>query len=117
MSLTRTTTELATEVLRFLTVIAADEAIAAADESYITNVYYDKWDELAGENLAYWTKGEIPKACFLVLRDIVANEVAGAFGKGQSVEDKDARDKLLRQRLRRHTMTQASGHEQAVEYF
>lgn len=117
MSLNRTTTELATEVLRSLAVLAAEETIAAADETYIINIYNDKWDELEGDNLAYWVKSEIPKVVFLVLRDLIALEVQGAFGQPITVEDKEARERVLRQRLRRHTSIKATGHNQETEYF
>ncbi len=117
MSLFRTTAELATEVLRALTVLAADETIAATDETYVTGVYNDLWDELAGQNLAYWDKTAIPKVVFLAVKDLVALHVMGAYGQPMSVEDKDARHKILCQRLRKHTSTQATGHDQNVSYF
>ncbi len=117
MSLTRTTTELATEVLRSLAILAADETIASADETYITGVYNDLWDDLEGDNLAYWDKTAVPKVVFLVVRDLVALHVMSAYGQPIAVEDKEARDRLLRVRLRKHTATQATGHDQDVQYF
>lgn len=117
MSLFRSTTELATEVLRSLSVLAADETIAGADETYITGVYNDLWDELSGQNLAYWTKTSIPKTVFLVVKDLTALHVMGAFGQPMAIEDKEARHKLLCQRLRKHTATQATGHDQDVSFF
>jgi len=119
MSIYKTTTELATSVLQHLGELAAGEAIDTEDDSYITGVYNDKWEELADESvsLAYWPKDDIPTVVFLIVRDLIANEVRAAYGQPMAAQVKENEEITILRRLRRHVSTKASGHRTRAEYF
>lgn len=110
MSLTVTTTVLAEAVLRELGVIDATESPDSIDETYVTTAYSRKFYELRDRDLAYWNETAIPQEIFLTVRDLVMNEVRGAFGEPMSAADKDAQESIILRQLRRHTQRRASGH-------
>lgn len=117
MSLTSTTSDLATAVLRELNVIDAVESPASIDTTFVTDAYNRKFDELQDRELAYWDKTAIPNTIFLIVRDLVMNEVKGAYGEPMSALDKEGQETIILRRLRRHTQRKPSGHNVMSDYF
>ena len=114
-----TTGQLATAVLQHLAVLDATETIDTTDQDYITDIWAAKWEEITshGAELTYFSYDDIPNPVFLIVRDLVANEVRGAFGMPISAADKEAEETVILRRLRRHTQTQASNKNVRVDYF
>jgi len=78
--MTRTTTELATEVMRLMNWIAQHETPDAADDAHIKRVYSDWFATAQTRDLVYWPEADIPNAAFLAIVRIVADLVGPAFG-------------------------------------
>lgn len=119
--------ELATDVLRKLTVVDALETPSAQDSAYVEDQYDHKYAELRDKGLAYWTNTdrsteEIPLVVFGALVDIMCEDVAGAFGlKTPSDTDDVGRQvscgtKGLRN-LRAHVAKRPSGESTKAVYF
>jgi hypothetical protein len=106
-----TTTQLADAVLRELGVVDAEETPDSVDRTYVTDRYAEKYAELSapGLELTYWAASSIPDAVFLTLRDLMMNEVRGAFGEPMDPAEKEARQAVLLRPLRRHTSVEKSG--------
>lgn len=119
MSLTRTVDELGEAVLRELGVIDAAETPDSDDLDYIEERYIEKFHALAshGLDLTYWTSTSIPVAVFLIMRDLMMNEVRGAFGEPMTPEEKEGREIVILKALRRHISRPKSGHAIVGEYF
>jgi len=117
MSLTSTTSDLATAVLREMNIIDAVETPAAIDATFVTDAYNRKFDELQDRELAYWDRAEIPNSIFLVVRDLVINEVRGAYGEPMAAAEKEGQEIIILRRLRRHTQRRPSGHNVVADYF
>lgn len=117
MAITRTRQELAIAVMRELGSLDASQTPTADDAAYIKGVYDDKYEWWVDEEQVYWEPDEIPKAIFLIVRDLIVNEVAGAFGNPQPPEERQARDEVLMARLRRHTARAPSGARTEAEYY
>ena len=116
--MSRTRSELATSVLRDMGVLDASETPSADDATLVKAAYDDKYEEWQDENLVYWQLDEIPNAVFLPIRDLIVNEVKGAFGQPTpSVAEKMAQEEALKMRLRRHVARSATGHRIKAEYF
>lgn len=113
----RTRSELVSAVLREMSVIGANEEPSAEDATYIKAVYDDKLEHWVDEEIAYWTSDEIPNAIFIAIRDIMINEVGGAFGQPIPIEDKRAREIAATTWLRRHAARHRSGLPITAEYF
>jgi hypothetical protein len=113
-----TTSQLATAVLQHIGVLDATETIASVDETYITDVWAAKWEEISahGMEITYFNYDIIPNPVFLTVRDLVANEVRGAFGLPISAAEKEQEEQIILRRLRRHVSTQGSRKPVAVEY-
>lgn len=86
MTTTRTTQELATETMRMLGLLEAQEEASSEDAAHITRAYEDKLAELQFREIAYWTSTAIPKLIFRPVARIIAAEVASSFGKAVPVE-------------------------------
>lgn len=117
MALTSTTADLAEAVLRELGVIDATESPEANDETYVIDAYNFKFDELVDRELAYWSKTAIPNQIFLAVRDLIINEVRGAFGEPMTAEQKEMQEIIILRQFRRHTQRRASGHATVADYF
>jgi len=78
--MSKTKSDLATEVLRLLGLLDANESPATADEDFITAAYDDKYEELRLNERVYWSKGSIPEAVFRSVARIVAEDVAPVYG-------------------------------------
>jgi hypothetical protein len=115
----KTPAQLAESVLREIGVIDAVEAPSAEDSDYVVAVYASKFAELAAPGLefVYWSLAEIPEAVFLTLRDLVINEVSGAFGSPIAPADKDAQETIILRRLRRHVAIKPTGLATEAVYF
>jgi hypothetical protein len=113
----RTRSELVISVLREMSVIDASEEPSAEDADHIKDVYDDKLEHWIDEEIAYWSSDEIPNALFIAIRDIMINEVSGAFGQPVPLETKQAREIALTSWLRRHTARHRSGVPIAADYF
>lgn len=114
-----TVADLAQAVLRHLSVIDANETVDSADESYISDVWAAKWEELSahGNELTYFAYDDIPNPVFLIVRDLVALEVQSAYGKPVAPADKEAQETIILRRLRRHTQVQRSGNSVKATYY
>lgn len=114
-----TTTQLATAVLKHLAIADASETPDTADLTYCTDTYAQMWEELAshGTELAYWAYDDIPAPVFLILRDLLALEVMGAFGKPIGPAEKDAQKNAVMMRLRKHTQMQSANRPVTATYF
>ena len=114
-----TTSELAAAVLRHLSVIDASETADSADESYITDIWSAKWEELSshGTELTYFPHDDIPNPVFLIIRDLVALEVQGNFGQPIDAATKEQLETVILRRLRKHVQVQRSNKPVRAEYF
>lgn len=102
--------------------IGADETPTASEASYVERRYDAKLDEWRDAGLVYWpntgrTEAEIPLVVYSALVDLMGNEIAIAFGRGDKIEDKEAREKLLLQRLRRIMAKRSSGEPTRAVYY
>lgn len=106
MALTKTTTQLATAVLEKLCIIDATETADDHTEArdLIVRAYEDKWQELQDREMVYhgWTITAVPSAIFLIIRDLVANEVRETFGEPMSQGQMMSEEEVIIRRLRRH---------------
>ena len=114
-----TTTQLATAVLRHIGVLDATESADSDDVTYVTGVWQAKWEEISGAGMeaTYFPYDDIPNPVYLTVRDLVANEVKGAFGMPMSVQDKEAEEIVILRRLRRHIAQPATGLPGKATYF
>ena len=114
-----TTSQLSTAVLQHLGVLDATETIATTDQTYITDVWAAKWEEISGHGseLTYFSYDDIPNPVFLIIRDLVANEVRGAYGRPLSAAEKEQEELIILRKLRRHLSTQATGLPGTAVYF
>jgi len=111
--------ELSTEVLRNLSVIDSLESPSSSDDTYVQGIWRSKWEELAGhgQELTYFAYDSIPEPVFLIVRDLVANEVAGAYGQPKPIAEKEAAEQALVRKLRRHVATQSINLPTRALYF
>jgi hypothetical protein len=114
-----TTTQLADAVLKHLAVADASETPDTADRTHVTDVYAQVWEELAahGLELVYWPADEIPQPVFLTMRDLVALEVQGAFGRPISPAEKEQQREVILRKLRRHVSMQSANKQTRAVYF
>lgn len=113
----RTKLELATDVLRELQIIDAEETPTASDTqvTYVGEKYDAKLAELATKGVVTWTNTdyateEIPDAVFLILSKIMAPECAPGFGKAVDPAIKASIELAMLDELRR----QVTGTAQAA---
>jgi hypothetical protein len=92
----KTTTDLATAVLRRLRVIDATETADASDASAIKALYADLYAEMKDEGVAVWPETAIPPRYFRALTDYVAGHAAVDFGKNDLVGLADNGESRLR---------------------
>ena len=111
--------QLATAVLQRLGVLDATETADATDITYISDVWAAKWEEITahGMELTYFSHDDIPNPVFLIIRDLMANEVRGEYGRPISAAEKETEELVILRRLRRHVATQASGAPTKAVFF
>jgi hypothetical protein len=114
---TYTTTQIAEDVLRKLSLIDANSSGAAADVAYISRVYEQAFEEWSDEGLVYWPSSEIPGAVAPVIIDLVANRAQNAFGIPVSIADAQIIEERILRRLRRHVAHRLSGFTTKVDTF
>lgn len=117
-----TTTDLALAVLRKLRVIDASETesdVEAAVLTQVTDAWRAKWEQLSshGVELTYFNYDAIPNPVFLILVDLMANEMRPDFGTDMSQTQKEQEELIILRRLRRHTMVQSTGKQTQTRYF
>ena len=122
----RTTTDLATEVMRLPNWIAQHETPDAADDAHIKRIYAD-WHAYAQEQereVVYWgAADDIPNAAFLAIVRIIADLCGPSFGDPAPVESdvetgmQVSMGKKGWNMLRRLTSKEASGLSAAGTYF
>lgn len=117
MSLTRTADDLSDAVLREMGVVDAVETADTTDIDYISGVYELKFHELVDREIAYWSVDAIPREVFLTMRDLIVNEVRGAYGDPIDPGAKAQSETVLLMQLRRHTQRRPSGHAAQADYF
>lgn len=115
--MTKSTTDLATAVLRDLSVIDATETGDADDVAHIQDVYALKFEYLNDLELVYWSPSEIPGPIFLAVRDLIANEVRGTYGESIPPETRNAREMEILKIIRRHLHKRSSGLPVKALYF
>jgi len=101
MATTRTTAELAANVLLALNIIAAEEQPSSRDSQYVIKRYQDLYDEMMVNDEFYWSQSDIPAAVFEPLTQMMALIVMPAFGKLVDPQTMDEGLRILRRRLRR----------------
>lgn len=117
----RTRRELITSALQTLRVLAAGETPVAEDTELAADTYSDLLASLRDRGLAYWTDtgadvAEIPRPVFRALTDLLATDLASAFGKETpTAADDDGRmvpaaTRAMRD-LRRHMAKRPSGEQ------
>jgi len=112
--ITRTTTELMTDVLiAKLTEVGATETPEAQDAKLVKDKYSDLYAELVDEGIAYWPEEEIPVVVFDRLSSFVANRVAPSFGRPFD----EGLDRLNLQKLKKHTAKSASKLPVPADFF
>lgn len=116
-SLTRTQDELAEAVLRAMGVLDATETADSTDIDFVGDAYALKFHELADREIAYWTVDAVPREVFLSVRDLIVNEVRGAYGDPIDPGAKAQAEVALLLQLRRHTQRRPSGHTAQAEYY
>ena len=79
--MSRTSQDLATETMRRLTLLEAQEEPDAADAAQIISTYTGKLAEWTFREMAWWTLDEIPEMAFGYVADQMAEENASHFGK------------------------------------
>lgn len=109
--------ELALAVLQELNQVDATESGDQEDHDYITGIYGAKYEELASKDLNYWPLDAIPGAIFLIIRDLIINEVSGTYGQVQTREDKAGRETVILKDLRQHMQKRSSGLPVRSTYF
>ncbi len=123
--MTRTTTELATEVMRLPNWIDALETPDSADDAYIKRVYTD-WFAYAStqdRDIVYWSEATIPNEAFLPLVRIIADLCGPAFGDPapQEVDVESGRPVSMGKKgwdlLRRLTSRKTSGLPARASYY
>lgn len=123
----RAKSDLATDALRKLGVLAATETAPAEDSSLVEARYDDKLEELRDKGLVYWpntsrTTAEIPSVVFGAMVNIMVEDVATYFGaKIPEITDDSGRvvscgTKGLRD-LRRHMAKGPSGEPTEATYY
>jgi hypothetical protein len=114
-----TVSQLSTAALQHLGILDALETISTEDADFIGDIWAAKWEELssAGLELTYFSYNDIPNPVFLIVRDLLCNEIRGAFGLPIKAQDKEAEEAVILRRLRRHVQTPTSQLPAESEYF
>lgn len=114
----KTETELATAVLKHLSVIGAGQNPEASEIQDVIDAYRAKYDELTapGYEYTYWELAEIPEPIFTTLRDLVALEVRNGFGQPIEASAKELEEAVILKRLRRHVGIPSTGLPAVSEY-
>lgn len=81
--MTKTTTDLATAVLRRLRVIGSNETAEAEDDVFVKAVYANVYQELEYQDLAFWDETAIDERVFEALADVVAARSGANYGQSK----------------------------------
>ncbi len=116
----KTEDELALEVLQEMGVVDATETSPDSDDAAkVTNAYEILYSELIAPpyELAYWEMATIPSAVFFTLRDLVINEIQGAFGNPMDAAARRDQKEIVLLRLRAHVALEGSKLPVTADYF
>jgi hypothetical protein len=109
----RTTQELATNVLERLKVIAAGDVPEDADAQSVKTFYSGTFKETAAiDDLPYWDEDDIPDEAFEALTDFVAGRMAPNFGEARPDLEQSGET-----RLRRLSAKGATGRRVTAAFF
>lgn len=117
MATTRSSRQLAENVLSDLGLTASGESPSPADVQYIKQRYEDLLAELEDEDMVYWDPDEIPYVIFEPMTKLVGLTVGNAFGVQTMAENIERGMQLFKRRIRRHTGRKSSGLPVEVEDF
>ena len=123
--MSRTTTELATEVMRLPNWISQHETPDSADDAYIKRVYSDwfAYAQKQDRDIVYWSEAVIPNEAFLPIVRIIADLCGPAFGDPapQEIDVETGRQVSMGKKgwnlLKRLTSRTASGLPAKATYF
>lgn len=115
---TRSTQQMATDVMLDLGLIEASQSPSATDADYIKRRYADLMEELRDDLICYWPDNAIPVVVYERIIKLVGLSVGGAFGlpmpSGRAFE---VEMQAAKNRVRKHTALRSSGLSQAVDDF
>lgn len=84
--MTHSKQDLATEAMRLLGLLEAQEVASTEDAAHIVRAYDNKFAEWQLRELAYWDAASIPPEVFQHVARMIADEVATAFGTAAPME-------------------------------
>ena len=115
-----TKAQLAQAVLEEMVVIDPTETADSEDTDKVISAYELKWSDLAHERnaqaLVWWPRDDIPDDIFLLLRDLIINEVARTFGEPMDPITKLSNEEAILRRLRKKIGRHATGEATQAEY-
>lgn len=115
---TRTASDLATAIMRDLSLIDALEEPAAEDREYIVQRYANILEEMRDDLLVTWEADAIPYDTFEAVVGLMRIVIGPAFGiPGLIGEDMNNALEGAKKRIRRRSMKRSSGLPVQVEYF
>lgn len=117
MAITRSSNQLAVNVLDDLGLTASGESPAPADVQYVVQRYEDLLAEIDDQDMVYWDKDSIPIVIFEPLTKLVSLSVGTSFGVPSLAENLEMARQLFMRRIRRHTSRKSSGLPVEVEDF
>ncbi len=88
----RTIEDLATEAMRLLGLLEAQEEASAEDRAHLERVYRDKFEEWQFRELAWWPVAEIPSMAFQHVARMIAEEIAVSYGRSPPQEQDENGD-------------------------
>src|SRR4030067_970364 len=91
---TYTNQDLATEAMRRLGVLEAQEEAAAEDAAHIIRKYENKFTEWQLREMAYWAVDAIPAEVFEYVARLIGAEIASSFGTPIPVETDENGDQV-----------------------
>lgn len=123
MTIASTKRQVVADALATMGVTGAGEEASNADAAYLNRIYDIKHAEWSGRGYVYWPNtgdnvAEIPYDVHFVVRDLLINQSANAFGKAQTpISQIAAVEEILLKQLRRHMARNPSGFPTKVDTF
>lgn len=88
----RTTEDLATEAMRLLGLLEAQEEASAEDRAHIERSYRARHAEWVFREIAWWPVEEIPDMAFQHVARMIAEEIAVSYGRSPPQEQDENGD-------------------------
>lgn len=116
---TYTLSELATRVLRYESLIGAEETASAADSEDAQVIIQSEMESMAARGISFWnvSTDTISTEYLMPLVKRLGPIVGAAFGKYSTMEATDAANKIERLELRVLSAKPSTGAVMAPEYF